>query len=99
MMKAVGALEDPCDTKNGSACNKQVIATQTGDFYFYGAMCVPRPLKYTNNGGSIITNRPGFCGEILIRAGPLVIVTGILVCVMEATYPFCCAFPVPVLPH
>src|SRR5882724_12575028 len=59
MTKTVGALEDPCDTKNRSACNKQVIATQTGDFYFCGAMCVPRPLKYTNNGGSIITYRPG----------------------------------------
>jgi hypothetical protein len=39
------------------------------------------------NGGSIITYRPGFCGDILIRVGPLVIVTGIVVCVMEATYP------------
>ena len=55
--------------------------------------------KYTKNGGSIITYRPGFCGEILIRVGPLVIVTGILVCVMEATYPSSCAFPVPVLSH
>jgi hypothetical protein len=36
---------------------------------------------------SIITYRPDFCGEILISVGPLVIVTGILVCVMEATYP------------
>ena len=50
---------DPCDTKNGSACNKQVRATQTETFNFPGAMCVPRPLKYTKNGGSIITYRPG----------------------------------------
>jgi hypothetical protein len=55
--------------------------------------------KYTKNGGSIIIYRPGFCGEILIRVGPLVVVTGILVCVMEATYPLGCALPVPVLPH
>jgi len=25
------ALEEPCDIQNGSACNKQVIARQTGD--------------------------------------------------------------------
>jgi hypothetical protein len=43
--------------------------------------------NYTKNGASIITYRPGFCGEILIRVGPLVIVTGTLVCLMEATYP------------
>ena len=55
--------------------------------------------KDTKNGSSIITYRPGFCGEILIRAGPLVIVMGILVWVMEATYPLSCALPVPVLPH
>jgi len=54
--------------------------------------------KYTKNGGSIITYRPGFCRDILIRVGPLVIVTGILVCVMEATYPFCCELSVAVLP-
>jgi len=54
--------------------------------------------KYTKNGGSIITYRPGFCRDILIRVGPLVIVTGILVFVMEATYPFCCELSVAVLP-
>jgi hypothetical protein len=54
--------------------------------------------EYTKNGGSIIY-RAGFCGEILIRVGPLVIVTGILACVMEATYPFCCELPGAVLPH
>ena len=93
------ALEDPCDTKNGSACNKQVIVTKLQTFSFCGAMCVPRPLIYTKNSGSIITYCPGFCGEILIRVGPLVIVAGILICVMEATYPLGCALPVPVLPH
>ena len=36
-------------------------------FNFCGAMWVPRPLKYTKNGGSLIAYRPGFCGEILIR--------------------------------
>jgi hypothetical protein len=36
---------------------------------------------------SIITYHPGCCGEILIRVVALVIVTGILVCLMEATYP------------
>jgi hypothetical protein len=55
--------------------------------------------KYTKNGGSIITYRPGFCGEIPICVGPLVIVTAILVCVMEAIYPFCCELSVAVLLH
>ena len=62
-------------------------------------MWVSRPLKYTKNGGSLIAYRPGFCGEILIRVGPLMIVTSILVCVMEATYPFCCELSFAVLPH
>jgi hypothetical protein len=62
-------------------------------------MWVPRRLKYTKNGSRLIAYRPGFCGEILIRLGPRVIVTGILVSVMEATYPFCCELSVAVLPH
>jgi hypothetical protein len=38
-------------------------------FNFYGAMCAPTA-KYTKNGGSIITYRPGSCCELPVAVLP-----------------------------
>ena len=47
---------DPCDTKNGSAAISKLEQRKLETFNFCGAMCVP--LKYTENGGSIILLSP-----------------------------------------